>query len=74
MTQNLSLTDAILLAIDQHLNDDYDFQADEDFCVDDYAGGNVDDAFEKGVLQGEYNVASQVAGMILAYERDGTTS
>ncbi len=25
----------------------------EDFCVDDYAGGNVDDAYSNGVSAGE---------------------
>jgi hypothetical protein len=26
---------------------------DEDFCVDDYAGGNINDAYENGLDDGE---------------------
>lgn len=33
---------------------------DEDFCVDDYAGGNVDDAFEGGVRAGEIQLARDI--------------
>jgi hypothetical protein len=36
-------------------------QDDEDFCADDYGGGNVDDAFAAGVDDGEILFARELA-------------
>jgi hypothetical protein len=36
---------------------------DEDFCVDDYAGGNEDDAFYGGERAGEIHLARRLLEM-----------
>ncbi len=36
----------------------------EDFMVDDYAGGNIDDAYYRGVDDGEISLARKVLGQL----------
>lgn len=43
----------------QELADEYE-ELSEDFCVEDIAGGNVDDAFWKGTSHGEGELAARV--------------
>ena len=45
----------------EELAGDYE-ELPEDFCVDDYAGGNVDDAFWKGASHGEGELAAWIIG------------
>ena len=48
----------------EELAEDYEPLSD-DFCVDDIAGGNVDDAFWKGASHGEGELAARI---IKSYE------
>lgn len=41
-------------------DDCYYDDEDEDVCVDDYAGGNVDDAFDVGERAGEVMLARRI--------------
>jgi hypothetical protein len=37
---------------------------DEDLCVDDYAGGNIDDAFQGGQNSGQTELAREVLDVL----------
>lgn len=36
----------------------------EDFCADDYAGGNIDDAWERGMDDGCADMANDILGIL----------
>ena len=42
---------------------------EDDFCADDYAGGNQDDAWESGMRDGRTDLANDILGIIANYNK-----
>ena len=45
---------------------------EDDFCADDYAGGNIDDAWQYGANDGSMFLANELLEMIEEYSKENT--
>jgi len=60
----------IRVLVEEILRKNKDYLTEEGFMVNDYAGGNIDDAFEIGLEQGYYDMAFSVKAILEGEENE----